>query len=81
MNTDQNNADDNGTDNLKFHIPEDQKPGEGLGNGDTGMRDFNPAEPGTKDSPGADKAAWNEATGDGEKSEQVSTRDQDNSTV
>ena len=45
------------------------------------MRDFNPAEPGTKDSPGADKAAWNEATGDGEKSEQVSTRDQDNSTV
>ncbi len=84
MNPNQNTSptgDDTGTDGLKFHLPPGQTPGEGLGNGDTGMRDFNPDEPGAKDSPAADQAAWNEATGDGQKSERVSVEDQDNSTV
>ena len=79
--TQANNTADTGTDGLKFHLPEGQMPGEGLGNGDTGMRDFNPADADAHDSPAADRAAWNEATGDGPKSEAVSTTDQDNSTV
>ena len=71
------NTQDTGTDGLKFDLPKGQTPGEGLGNGDKGLRDFNADEPSKE----ADASDWNAATGDGEKSEQVSTRDQDNSTV
>ena len=75
------NTQDTGTDGLKFDLPPGQTPGEGLGNGDTGMRDFNPAAPDANDDPQADRAAWNAATGDGEPSEETSISDQDNTTV
>lgn len=71
------NTEDTGTDGLKFHLPPGQTPGEGLGNGQTGMKDFNADNPDKQ----ADEADWDAATGDGKKSEQVSIRDQDNSTV
>ena len=71
------NTEDTGTDGTKFHLPPGQTPGEGLGTGQTGMTDFNADEPSKQ----ADKADWNEATGDGEKSEDVSVRDQDNTTI
>ncbi len=71
------NTEDTGTDGLKFHLPEGQTPGEGLGTGQTGMKDFNADDPSKQ----ADEADWNEATGDGKKSGQVSVRDQDNTTV
>ena len=75
------NTEDTGTDGLKFHLPPGQTPGEGLGNGDTGMRDFNPDAPGSHDNPATDKAAWNAATSSGKASEETSISDQDNSTV
>ena len=75
------NTQDTGTDGLKFDLPEGQTPGEGLGNGDKGLRDFNSANPAANQSVAEEKAAWNRATDDGEKSEAVSTRDQDNTTV
>ena len=71
------NTEDTGTDGMKFHLPPGQTPGEGLGTGQTGMKDFNADDPSKQ----ADKSDWNEAVGDGEKSEEVSTRDQDNTTV
>ena len=77
--TQENSTADTGTDGLKFDLPPGQTPGAGLGTGQTGMRDFNPDDPNTDTQ--AERAAWNKATGDGQKSEQVSTRDQDNSTA
>ncbi len=71
------NTQDTGTDGLKFDLPPGQTPGEGLGTGQTGMKNFNADEPKKE----ADESDWNAATGDGQKSEEVSTRDQDNSTV
>ena len=71
------NTQDTGTDGLKFDLPPGQTPGEGLGTGQTGMKDFNADNPNKE----ANEADWNAATGDGQKSEEVSKRDQDNSTV
>ena len=71
------NTEDTGTDGLKFDLPPGQTPGEGLGTGQTGMTDFNADNPSDQ----ATEADWNEATGDGQKSEKVSVEDQDNSTV
>ena len=73
------NTQDTGTDGLKFHLPPGQTPDQGLGTGQTGMKDFNPDDPHSDTE--AEQDAWNEAIGDGEKSEEVSVRDQDNSTV
>ena len=71
------NTEDTRTDGTKFHLPPGQTPGEGLGTGQTGMKNFNADEPNEE----ATESDWNAATGDGQKSEEVSTRDQDNSTV
>ena len=71
------NTQDEGTDGMKFHLPPGQTPGEGLGTGQTGMKDFNADDLAKQ----ADKADWNEATGEGEKSEEASVRDEDNTTV
>ena len=75
------NAQDTGTDGLKFDLPPGQTPGEGLGTGDKGLRDFNSANPNDDESVQDEKAAWNEATGDGEASGETSISDQDNSTI
>jgi len=71
------NTQDTGTDGLKFDLPEGQTPGEGLGNGQTGLKGFNADE--TKNQ--ADESDWNAATGDGKQSEKTSVSDQDNTTV
>lgn len=75
------NTEDTDTDGLKFDLPPGQTPDQGLGNGDTGLRDFNPADPDSTETTADEKAAWNAATGDGEANEETSIADQDNSTV
>lgn len=75
------NTQDTGTDGLKFHLPPGQTPGKGLGNGDTGLRDFNPADLDSTETTANEKAAWNAATGGGKASEETSIADQDTATV
>ena len=75
------NTEDTGTDGLKFDLPPGQTPGEGLGNGDKGLRDFNPANPDSDESVADEKAAWSAATGNGKSSEENSISGQDNATV
>ena len=71
------NTQDTGTDGLKFDLPPGQTPGEGLGNGDMGMRAFNADNPNKE----ADEADWDAATSSGKASEETSISDQDNATV
>ena len=71
------NTQDTGTDGLKFDLPPGQTPGEGLGTGQTGMKNFNADEPAEE----ANEANWNAATGNGQQSEETSIADQDDATV